>query len=143
MYHLRLLVCSYGEMIATTTHEFFAAFECLKRHVLVSYKKHKHTHIYTHTHTETGQQVDISSTAHFLELREIITSTTHETFATIVPPQRQLYVRYTNTHKNTHRERPASPCTTPATCLQLRRNDCNYHASEFCCTCAPTAASPC
>jgi hypothetical protein len=139
MYNARPLVWSYGKIIATTTHETFAALARPQRQVHVRY---------THTYTNPPRQSS-KSMYHARRLvcsyGEMIANTTHENFVALARPKRQVHVDiYTHTHPHTHTETGHQihlPHTT--TCLQLRRNDCNFHARDFRCTCEPTAASPC
>jgi hypothetical protein len=67
IYHARLLVCSYGEMIASKTHENFAAHARPQRQVhvplYINIYIHTYIYIYTHTHTEIGQQFHLPRTA--------------------------------------------------------------------------------
>jgi hypothetical protein len=106
----------YGEMIATTTHETFAAHARPQRQVHVRYT-HTHTHIYIYiykyiyTHTQTQASKSMYHARPLVcSYVEMIAITTQETFAALAHPQRQVKIRYIHTH--THRDRPASPCTT-------------------------------
>jgi hypothetical protein len=80
---------------------------------------HTHTqaHIYIHTHI---QRQAIKSIYHsrpvVCSYGEMITNTSHGTFASLARPPRQVHVRYTHTHTHTHthteRDRSASQTTT-------------------------------
>jgi hypothetical protein len=60
--HARPLVCSYGEMIATTTHETFAAIVRPQRKDHDTFYKyiHIHTNIYINTNTNTQREASKS-----------------------------------------------------------------------------------
>jgi hypothetical protein len=118
-YHARNLVCNYGEMIPTTTHETFNPLARPRRQVNVILYIYTHTHIFTHIYTHTHIVRPASpSTTHCpmsADTAKLLQYHSRE-FQSTFPPKAEnpyffIYIyrhthiyTYTHTHTHTHRQ---------------------------------------
>jgi hypothetical protein len=90
----RHLVCSFDEMIGTTTHENFNPLARPRRQVNVTLYIYEHTHIYIHNHTHRPAKYIYHSRLLFYSYCEMIATTTNVIFDPIARRRPQVHVIY-------------------------------------------------
>jgi hypothetical protein len=148
IYNEQPLVSSYGEKIATTTHAtiYLLASPGRQVHVPLYIYIHTHTQIYIYTHTHTNRPASPSIThGPCMQLRRNECKLPRTRFSIHLRARGGnsilLYI-YIHIHTQTQRDEQVHLGRT-APCVQLRRNDCYYHAQDFRINCAPKTSIPC